>query len=257
MFDKWDSLTVKKIDVVVYVKADTGRIVHKDRPSHGFVLNDEDSEKTYVFSDGREMKTAGGDLFYLPKGSSYYVKTKTRGGCYAINFEVEEDFWCEPFSLHFRNSEKLVKIFKTAEKEWRTQSDCRCLTAKKAVYDILLQLVEEGRRKYQTNAQYQLIEPAVERISASFTDPELTVASLAALCGISEVYFRKLFFMRFGTSPKDYIISLRIRYAKQLLAYEALSVGQVAEACGYMDPSHFSREFTCRVGCAPKDYKAT
>ena len=54
MFDKWDSLTVKKIDVVVYVKAGMGRMVHKDRPSHGFVLNAGDSEKTYVFSDGRE-----------------------------------------------------------------------------------------------------------------------------------------------------------------------------------------------------------
>lgn len=257
MFDKWDSLTVKKIDVVVYVKAGMGRMVHKDRPSHGFVLNDGDSEKTYVFSDGREMKTAGGDLFYLPKGSSYYVKTKTRGGCYAINFEVEEDFLCEPFSLHFRNSEKLVKIFKTAEKEWRAQSDCRYLTAKKAVYDILLQLIEEGKRRYQTNARYRLIEPAVERIAASFTDPELTVSSLAALCGISEVYFRKLFFMRFGTSPKDYIVSLRIGYAKQLLAYETLSVGQVAEACGYVEPAHFSREFARRVGCAPRDYKET
>ena len=84
---------------------------------------------------------------------------------------------------------------------------------------------------------------------------ELTVSSLAALCGISEVYFRKLFFVRFGTSPKDYIISLRTGYAKQLLAYEALSVGQVAEACGYVEPAHFSREFARRVGCAPRDYK--
>ena len=105
MFDKWDSLTVKKIDVVVYVKAGMGRMVHKDRPSHGFVLNDGDSERTYVFSGGREMKTAGGDLFYLPKGSSYYVKTKTRGGCYAINFDA--DIGDAPFSIHMRNAEAL------------------------------------------------------------------------------------------------------------------------------------------------------
>ena len=49
MFDKRDFLAVKKIDVVVYAKKDTGKIVHKDRPSHGFVLNDRDSEKTCVF----------------------------------------------------------------------------------------------------------------------------------------------------------------------------------------------------------------
>ena len=40
------------------------------------MLNDGDFEKTYVSSDGREMKTAVEDMFYLHKGSAYYVKTK-------------------------------------------------------------------------------------------------------------------------------------------------------------------------------------
>ena len=253
MFDQWNSLTVNKVVLAVYVVA--GKAVHNDRPTHGFVLNDEGAEKDYFFSDGRIMHTGSGELFYLPKGSSYRVMNCNPGGCTAINFDVEGDFSCEPFSLRFRNNEKLVKTFKNAEKEWRIQSDRRQLVTKKAIYDIMIQLHDEQRRNYQTDAQYRLLEPALKRITADFTSPELTVAELAALCGISEVYFRKLFLSKLGVSPKEYLISLRIGYAKQLLASDSLSVGEVATICGYAEPCHFSREFSKREGCAPADYK--
>lgn len=52
--------------------------MHKDRPSHGFVLNAGDSEKTYVFSDGREMKTAEKEYLLLKKQMVQYVKSILR-----------------------------------------------------------------------------------------------------------------------------------------------------------------------------------
>lgn len=255
MFDQWDSVTVTRIAIAVFVKTGTGKIVHEDRPTHGFVLNDSGSDKDYYFSDGRVMKTHSGDLFYLPKGSSYRVKALQNGGCYAINFDVDEPLLCDPFTLHFRNNERLFKSFKAAEKEWRTQSDMRNIVAKKAVYDIMQQIQIERTRSYQTDAQYQLLAPAIERISSAFSGNGVTVAELASLCGISEVYFRKLFLAKFGISPKEHMISLRIGYAKQLLEAADLSVSEVAAACGYAEPSHFSREFSKRVGCSPNDYK--
>lgn len=255
MFENWDSVTVTEISLALYVQAGVGKAVHENRPTHGFVLNCSEADKVYYFSDGRVLKTRSGELFYLPKGSSYRVKSLQNGDCYAINFDVAEPFSCEPFVLHFRNNEKLFKSFRAAEKEWRMQSDVRHLVAKKAVYDIMLQIQNEQTRRYQTDAQYCGLTPALERISSDFTENGLSVAELSALCGISEVYFRKLFFARFGVSPKEYIISLRMGYAKQLLEAAELSVGEVAMLCGYAEASHFSREFSAREGCSPSEYR--
>lgn len=255
MLDNWDGVTVTHVALAAYVKAGGGKAVHDDRPYHGFVFNDSDSDKDYYFSDGQVMGTHSGDLFYLPKGSSYRVKSLQSGGCYAINFDVAEPLVCEPFALRFRNNEKLLKSFKEATRAWRAQSDTRNLVAKKAIYDIMLQIQNEGARSYQTDEQYRLLAPALERISSDFAENGVTVAELAALCGISEVYFRKLFLSKFGVSPKEHMISLRMGYAKQLLESADLSVSEVAQACGYAEPSHFSREFSKRTGCSPADYR--
>ena len=255
MIEAWKDAVVTKISIAIYVLPLNGRASHKDRPFHGFVINDESSVKDYVFSDGRVMRTGGGELFYLPKGSTYYVKTYSVGGCYAINFDTENEIACEPFCLKLRNSEPILKAFRAAEKEWRTQSELMQIPARRAVYDIISGIWNEHKKGYVSDSRFKTIAPAIERIAADFSKNELTIAELAKTCGISEAYFRRLFEAKFGISPKEYIIEKRIGYAKQLLETGEVSVSDTAFLCGYYEPAHFSREFTKRVGVSPNEYK--
>ena len=75
------------------------------------------------------------------------------------------------------------------------------------------------------------------------------------MCNVSEAYFRRIFTEKYGISPKEYIINMRIDYAKQLLRSGQMSVSDTARACGYFEESHFSREFSKRVGVSPCEYK--
>lgn len=255
MLKQWNNAIVSKISVSVYVKPGTGVMTHSDRPFHGFIINDEDSVKDYVFSDGSIMHTKGGDLFYLPKHSSYNVKPINHCGCYAINFDTLNEIKCDPFVISFRNNEQILKSFKAAEKEWRTQSESMQSAAMRAVYDIIFQINAERQRVYVPDGHFKVISHAVERITADFANNELTVAELAAMCNISEAYFRRLFEAKFGVSPKEYIIEKRLGYAKQLLETGEVSVADTAFLCGYSENTHFSREFTKRVGVSPNEYK--
>ena len=257
MLEQWNDAIVSKISIAVYVRAGTGVMTHTDRPFHGFIINDENSVKDYVFSDGRVMHTNGGDLFYLPKHSSYNVKPITHCGCYAINFDTLNEIKCDPFVISFRNNEQILKSFKAAEKEWRTQSESMQSAAMRAVYDIIFQMNCELKRAYVPDSHFKVIAPAVEKIHAEFTDNELTIEVLAAACNVSEAYFRRLFEAKFGISPKEYIINKRIGYARQLLETGEMTVSQTAELCGYAEMSHFSREFSKRVGISPSEYKKT
>ena len=94
----------------------------------------------------------------------------------------------------------------------------------------------------------------MERLKEGFLDNSLTVTELSSLCGMSEVYFRRLFMNCYGMSPKEYMISRRISYAKNLLASGDFPVSEVAWLCGYSEPCHFSREFMRHVGVSPRDY---
>ena len=253
MTENWKEAVISKISLAIYVKPDTGKHIHQDRPFHGLVLNEETTVRDYCFADGRVLHTNGGELFYLPKSSSYRVKTIRLGGCYAINFDA--DITDEPFTVRFRSTDTVLKLFKAAEKAWRQQDESRQLVVMKTLYEIILLMRSERQKQYRPDAQLCLIAPAVEKISADFTENELSVAELAALCGISEAYFRRLFIGKFGMTPKEYIIALRIGYARQLLESGQFTVGETARLCGYAEVSHFSREFKKRVGMPPNGYR--
>lgn len=253
MKNEWSDVVITKICGALYVPPNTGTRIHKDRPFHGFVLNTADSDKTYVFSDGRVMNTYGCYLFYLPKGSSYEVKTPIIGGCYAINFDAE--IADDPFAIKLRNAESVRKRFHTACNEWKTNSSVRNCAAMEAIYDAIFHIQKEIKAEYMTTDKLNLIEGAVEEIEQHFNLPSVSIAALAEGCGISEVYFRKIFIQRFGISPKEYIIQKRMDFAKRLLLSGELGISETAELCGYTEPCHFSREFKKHFGVSPKNFK--
>ena len=252
MKEEWKNIVISGIGIAVYVAPNAGKAVHKERPLHGLVLNDESCIRDYCFSDGTVMRTEGGALFYLPKHSSYEVKAVGHGGCYAINFDAEISD--TPFSVSFRNTESLLHHFKTACEAWKSKNDQENLLAMRALYDGIYQMQKEQKKQYIPKTQVSLITPAVEEIERAFTQNDLTVCKLAALCGISEVYFRRLFLNAFGISPKEYIIQRRMEYAKALLRSGDFSVSETAALCGYAEPCHFSREFTRRNGISPSRF---
>ncbi len=255
MNDNWKNAIVTKIALAVYVAPGTGSDVHNNRPFHGLVINTDNSVKEYLFSDGTVLKTESYDVFYLPKGSSYKVNSLVKSGCYAINFDMAQPFCDKPFVISFRNSENILKLFKESENMWRQQSSFYNATVIRNVYDIILLMNREVQKKYMPGEHEMIIQPAVEKIKNEFTKSELSVKELADVCSISEVYFRKLFINKFGVTPKEYIIMMRINYAKQLLESGQFSVSETAGLCGYFEPCHFSREFAKREGIPPAKYK--
>ena len=77
---------------------------------------------------------------------------------------------------------------------------------------------------------------------------------LAEKCGISEVYFRRLFTEQYKVTPKQYIIDLRINKAKQLLTDGIFKIGAISESCGFSNPYHFCRVFKEKTGLTPTEF---
>lgn len=247
---EFDEIAVTTIAVAVYVAPGMGESVHNNRPYHGLVIN-EGGIKDYVFSDGFVLHTVPGDVYYLPKGSDYRVHSIEQGGCFAINFDVWQTLNSRPFVMHLPQTQEL---FREAVQHFRKHSD---LEVRRCIYEILSRITWEKHRSYMPGKTESLIAPAVTQIHQCYTDNALSVKALAACCGISEAYLRRLFSERYGISPKEYAIHLRIDYAKRLLQGGQFSVSEVAQMCGYAEPCHFSREFSKRVGVSPKEYKKT
>lgn len=98
------------------------------------------------------------------------------------------------------------------------------------------------------------VETAVAEIENRFTEP-LTVAALAAQVNMEVCWFSRLFRRQMGVSPQQYLMSVRMTKAKELLRTTDCPVGEVARLTGYDNPLYFSRLFSKTCGYPPREYR--
>ncbi len=111
-------------------------------------------------------------------------------------------------------------------------------------------LVENELIRYQAKPW---AEKLADHIRAHLGE-KLTLAGLAAEVGRSASYLSHHFPREFGLSLKAYIRQERLDRAQALLA-AGRSVRQTAEALGYYDEFHFSKDFKRRFGLPPVRFK--
>lgn len=97
-------------------------------------------------------------------------------------------------------------------------------------------------------------DPVLTALARDAFQP-LSVAEHAARHGMTPAELRTAVRRGAGCSPKDYLLSIRLRRAKELLSATELPVAAVARRVGYEDPAYFSRLFTRRVGTAPVRFR--
>lgn len=56
-------------------------------------------------------------------------------------------------------------------------------------------------------------------------------------------------------TPRQYILELRIKHAKELLIGDVIAINRVAELCGFSGVYHFYRTFRQMTGQTPTDYR--
>ncbi|WP_414621121.1 helix-turn-helix domain-containing protein [Calothrix sp. CCY 0018] len=84
---------------------------------------------------------------------------------------------------------------------------------------------------------------------------EIKISDLAALVGISQFHFSRLFKKSVGMSPHKYVIKQRLERAKSLLKNPELSVTDIALLCGFNSHSHLGKYFRQLTGFTPKQYR--
>ena len=110
---------------------------------------------------------------------------------------------------------------------------------------------EEQRAAIQP---YLELAEVAEHLKANFRE-RLEVSELAEIAGLSVRQFERKFRKTFQTTPRSYLMRMRVIKACELLAGSNMPITEVALEAGFYDHSDFSRQFRKHMGQAPTAYR--
>lgn len=212
------------------------------------------SGKTYYYQDGNEILSDCLHAVIMPKGSTYSWKCTEPGECVIIEFDAPQTE-SELFSFEIADSSFITSAFSKIEKSLNSRQSVCQLECKHLLYGILLTLFRSVHKEYVPKDRTKLLQPAMDCITERYYDSTVTNTTLAALCGISTVYFRKVFETVYGMSPIKYLHTFRISKAKAILLSDYTSISQIAESVGYNSIYHFSKMFKAYTGISPTEFR--
>jgi transcriptional regulator GlxA family with amidase domain len=94
------------------------------------------------------------------------------------------------------------------------------------------------------------LSQVIQMMEQSIEEP-ISPAILARDVGMSTRQLERLFRRYLNRSPKRYNMELRLQKARNLLLQTDMSVINVALACGFSSPSHFSKCYRAQYGTTP------
>ena len=209
--------------------------------------------RTEYQQKGRKILSDAHHIVLLPKGAAYEWTCYEQGECIVVDFDAPEE-GSTIQSVEISDNSPMMAAFLKLESLSGRDDALNKLESMQILYGLLVFLCKAANKKYVTQDKRHLLEPSVEYMTEHYADPVIRNDDLAALCGMSTVYFRKTFEAVYGSPPIRYLHNLRIQKAKAILSGDFDSVTQVAESVGYGSVYHFSKMFRLYTGQSPSDY---
>lgn len=134
---------------------------------------------------------------------------------------------------------------------------CR-LAEKNAPFETLSAKTYDLVTEFFTLLKKQTEPPMLEKAKAFLEEnfqADLSVEAVADHLGISQSLLFRLFQEEERATPMEYLRSVRIRKAGQMLLEGRLKVYEIAAACGFSDTAYFCKVFKAQTGDSPLSYR--
>lgn len=130
--------------------------------------------------------------------------------------------------------------------------DTANLVADQLIYNSIRTDQDTQRLSVPTRigVRHPKLSQVIQKMEGAIEEP-ISPAALAKEVGMSTRQLERLFRRYLNRSPKRYYMELRLQKARNLLMQTDMSVINVALACGFASPSHFSKCYRAHYDTTP------
>ena len=214
--------------------------------------------------DGRRTEIPAGHMVLYRPGESqeYYYYAEDSPEVYWVHFSGYEALqvldkigFSDTHVLFCGMSSHYPELFRQIILELQLKRPCfeelLCFYLHHIFTEIHRSQLESTVDKYRN---LDCMETAVHFFNEFFMQ-DISIEEYAVSQHMSVSWFIRCFKQYMGMTPMQYITSIRINKAKELLKNTNYSIQEVSSLSGYDNPLYFSRIFRKQTGCSPSCYR--
>jgi len=211
---------------------------------------------TYVVN-GKEIAVSEGDLLCIPNASNRAAISSTAGTfeCFAVNFHMCNENNLEvdvPLPLHASVGihEGLISMFRRLNENWLRRRPGYIMRGRALFMLILQRFVEMLLYEVDTHQFDTRVKGAIRFITDNYAEP-ISITDAAKVVHLTPNYLGILFKQETGVTFRDYLNTIRLNQAEDMLRAREGSITDIAHKCGFKDVFYFSRLFKKFKGTTP------
>lgn len=203
--------------------------------------------------DGRSIPFGPGKIFLVRPGQVHYECSEKGYGNFFLFFRQCFLSGERPYyQLQDTEGQPLFAVLElllNAFSQGHPSGDGICVALLETIHQYVRSLLPGS-------SQNRYVEELKKEIESRFRDPEYSPSVRMDLSPFCMEHFRRLFVKSVGVTPLQYLISLRVNCAKNMIEDwgERRSYKQIAYASGWSDYYYFSRQFKQQTGFSPREW---
>lgn len=239
------------------------------------------SGKAQVMIDGQERKMKTSDLLLLQPGNQCRMYSETGYGeelhIYDAKFDVHDAQLLRQLKkmtevVSAENFQLVKSCFHWILRECEERRSFYAQTSSCYFWMILMEMLRPGAAPERTEEEVSWEEEAwgteevsrqhradmcrVERYCREHYMQQISLDELTALINYNKTSLLLNFKEIYNTTPRNYIIQLRLQRAKELLTETDYSISEISEQVGFTSVHYFSRFFKEKEQYSPVEYRS-
>lgn len=212
-----------------------------------------------AFIDGKSHKISRGQILIGKPGKKRHSKLHFR--VYYIHLDINDGIIKQyidalPDFFEVQNDriydEMFLRIIELNDSTFSGKD--LCIASK--IYELLFAMHTDANKTkiHLGELNEKKLEKARVFIENNYAE-SIKLIDIAEFVNLSPVYFHKLFKNRYGESPTQYLMSIRLFKAKNLLLTTDYTMEEIAYACGFSSQSYFNYFFKMKVNISPLQFR--
>lgn len=122
------------------------------------------------------------------------------------------------------------------------------------LYQIMAMLFQDINFQEQSWGKISALDEIKFFIDINYAE-KIKLQDVAKKFGVHPNYLTRTFHEKYGMSPKRYLMDLKLKKARRLLATTELNISVIASSLGFDDQFSFTRCFKKEFEISPSDYR--